>query len=310
MTSITARAGRAPGKPGAPGAPGTRRTPGKSTSSRGSTLIYVTTGTVLAILFLVPLVWAVLRSFMQPSDITAAPSASAFRHLTVANYSGLITGSIHILKYVGNSLIVAAGTALLTALLATLAGYGLGRTRFRFRGSNVVFALILVTLMVPFQAILTPLFLELSFLHLLDSLLGLILFYSTFNLPFGLFVMRNSFMALPNELEEAAYCAGAKPLTTLRTVLLPLVMPGVATTMLYAFLFAWTESLGALTFITNINTLTLPVALLNVETGTFGQVNYGFLISGAVIAMVPCAVLYVALQRFYVSGIGAGGIKG
>ncbi|MBV9855611.1 MAG: carbohydrate ABC transporter permease [Streptosporangiaceae bacterium] len=295
MTSVAAPAGGAQGK---------------QARSRSSTIIYVSTGTVLSILFLLPLVWAVLRSFMQPSDITAAPSARAFGHLTVANYSGLITGSIHILRYVGNSVLVAGGTAVLTAVLATLAGYGLGRTRFRFRGSNVVFALILVTLMVPFQAILTPLFLELSFLHLLDNWLGLILFYSTFNLPFGVFVMRNSFMAAPSELEEAAYCEGAKVLTTLRTVLLPLVMPGVATTMLYAFLFAWTEFLGALTFITSINRLTLPVALLNVETGTFGQVNYGFLIAGAVIAMVPCAVLYVALQRFYVTGITAGGVKG
>jgi multiple sugar transport system permease protein len=211
---------------------------------------------------------------------------------------------------VWNSLLVAAGTAVLTAVLATLAGYGLGRTRFRFRGSGVVFALILVTLMVPFQAVVTPLFLELSFLHLLNSRIGLVLFYSTFNLPFGVFVMRNAFMAVPNELEEAAYCDGATVPRTLRSVLLPVVVPGVATTMLYAFLFAWTEFLGALTFITDINKLTLPVALLNVETGTFGQVNFGFLIAGAVIAMVPCAVLYVALQRFYVTGITAGGVKG
>jgi multiple sugar transport system permease protein len=295
MASVAARTGRAQGK---------------SAPSRNSAFIYVTVGTALAIIFLLPLVWAVLRSFQQPSDITAAPSAKDFGHLTIANYTGLITGSIHILRYVGNSLLVAIGTAVLTAVLATLAGYGLGRTRFRFRGSSLVFALILITLMVPFQAILTPLFLELSFLHLLDSRLGLILFYSTFNLPFGVFVMRNSFMAAPTELEEAAYCDGATVFTTLRTVLLPLVMPGVATTMLYAFLFAWTEFLGALTFITSINKLTLPVALLNVETGTFGTVNFGFLIAGAVIAMVPCAVLYITLQRFYVTGITAGGIKG
>jgi multiple sugar transport system permease protein len=282
----------------------------KGAPSRGSTVVYVTTGAVLSALFLVPLVWAVLRSFQPPGQITASPTARAFTHMTIANYSGLITGSIHILRYVWNSLIVAGGTAVLTAVLATLAGYGLGRTRFRFRGANAVFALILVTLMVPFQAIVTPLFLELSFLHLLDSRVGLILFYSTFNLPFGVFVMRNSFMAAPNELEEAAYCDGATVFTTLRTVLLPLVIPGVATAMLYAFLFAWTEFLGALTFVTNINRLTLPVALLNVETGTYGQVNFGFLIAGAVIAMVPCAVLYIALQRFYVTGITAGGVKG
>ncbi len=287
-----------------------RARPKKDKGSRGSTLIYVVTGTALAVIFLVPLVWAVLRSFMPPADITSAPSAKSFSHLTVGNYTGLITGSIHILRYVGNSLIVAGGTAVLTAVLATLAGYGLGRARFRFRGANVVFALILVTLMVPFQAILTPLFLELAFLHLLDSRLGLILFYSTFNLPFGVFVMRNSFMAVPGELEEAAYTDGATLLRTLRSVLLPVVVPGVATTMLYAFLFAWTEFLGALTFITSISRMTLPVALLNVETGTFGTVNFGYLIAGAVIAMVPCAVLYVTLQRFYVTGITAGGVKG
>jgi multiple sugar transport system permease protein len=283
---------------------------GKGGPPGRSTIVYVITGAVLAALFLLPLVWAVLRSFQPQAQITAAPSARNFTHLTIANYSGLITGSIHILRYVWNSLLVAGGTAVLTAVLATLAGYGLGRTRFRFRGVNVVFGLILVTLMVPFQAIVTPLFLELSFLHLLDSRIGLILFYSTFNLPFGVFVMRNSFVAAPTELEEAAYCDGATVLTTLRSVLLPLVLPGVATTMLYAFLFAWTEFLGALTFLTSINKLTLPVALLNVETGTFGTVNFGFLIAGAVIAMVPCAVLYIALQRFYVTGITAGGVKG
>ena len=294
MASVAARTGRAQ----------------QGKRARSQSLTYVVVGTVLAVIFLLPLAWAVLRSFQPPSQITAAPSSQDFSHLTVANYSGLITGSIHILRYVWNSLMVAGGTAVLTAVLATLAGYGLGRSRFRFRGAGVVFGLILVTLMVPFQAILTPLFLELSVLHLLDSRVGLVLFYSTFNLPFGVFVMRNSFQAVPNELEEAAYCDGATVFMTLRRVLLPVVMPGVATTMLYAFLFAWTEFLGALTFITNINRLTLPVALLNVETGTFGTVNFGFLIAGAVIAMVPCAVLYITLQRFYVTGITAGGVKG
>jgi len=288
----------------------TRRVQKKGTRSHGPINVYVIVSVVLSVVFLLPLVWAVLRSFQPPSQITAAPSLKDFTHLTLANYSGLINGNIQILRYVENSLLVATGTALLTAVLATLAGYGFGRTRFRFRGANVVFALILVTLMVPFQAILTPLFLELSVLHLLDSRIGLVLFYSTFNLPFGVFVMRNNFLAIPNELDEAAYCDGATVLTTLRSVLLPLVTPGVATTMLYAFLFAWTEFLGALPFITNIKLLTLPVALLNVETGTFGQVNFGYLVAGAVIAMVPCAVLYVTLQRFYVTGITVGGVKG
>jgi multiple sugar transport system permease protein len=94
-----------------------------------------------------------------------------------------------------NSLIVAVGTAVLTAIVSTLAGYGFGR--FKFAGSAVLFALILVGFMVPFQAVLTPSFLELHDLHLLDSLEGLILFYTAFNMPFGVYLMRNTFLQLP-----------------------------------------------------------------------------------------------------------------
>ena len=93
-------------------------------------------------------------------------------------------------------------------------------------------------------------------------------------------------------------------------VLRPLVLPGVATTLLYTFLFCWTEFLGALTFMTTQSRYTLPVALLNVETGTYGAVNYGYLVAGAVISMIPVVILYVALQRYYVQGLMSGAVKG
>ena len=173
-----------------------------------------------------------------------------------------------------------------------------------------MFAVTLLALMVPYQAILTPAFLELNFLHLTNSLLGLVFFYSTFNLPFGVFVMRNTFSQIPAELEESARVDGAGTFTTLWRVMRPLVAPGIATTVLYAFLFAWTEFLAALTFLTQQGKYTFPVALLNVETGTFGQVNYGYLVAGAVIAMVPCGILYLTLQRYYVQGLTSGAVKG
>ena len=275
---------------------------------RSGRAIYLTVGIVLSVLFISPLLWAVLRSFQPATLITQAPQSGDFSRMTVANYSGLIGGSIHILRYVGNSLIVAIGTAALTAVVSTLAGYGFGR--FRFRGAGIIFALIIVTLMIPFQAVLTPLFMELNAMHLTDSRLGLILFYTAFNLPFGVFVMRNTFAQIPKELEDSAYVDGSGVMGTLLFVLRPLVVPGIATTVLYAFLFSWTEFLGALTFITKDSLITLPVALLNVETGTYGQVNYGYLVSGAVIAMIPCVVLYVALQRYYVRGLTSGAVKG
>jgi multiple sugar transport system permease protein len=270
-------------------------------------LLYFTAGTLASILFLLPLVWAILRSFMPSALVTEAPARADFSHLTTTNYSGLISAN-DILHNVLNSLLVACGTAVLTALVATMAGYGFAR--FRFRGSGIVFALVLATLMVPFQALLTPLFLEMHSLGLTNSLVGLALFYTTFNLPFGVFVMRNTFMQIPWELSEAAAVDGASTARTLVSVLRPLVVPGIATTVLYAFLFSWTEFVGALTFLTSSNLYTLPLALLNMEYGSVGQVNYGYLEAGAVIAMVPCVLLYIGLQRYYIRGLSSGVVKG
>jgi len=274
---------------------------------RAGLAVYLTVGTVASILFVLPLAWAVFRSLLPDTLVTSAPSSADVRHLTLANYSGLISGG-NILHFALNSLLVAAMTAAVTAVVATMAGYGFAR--FRFRGSGLVFALILATLMVPFQALLTPLFLEMHTLGLTNSLFGLALFYTTFNLPFGVFVMRNTFLQIPWELSEQAAVDGASAARTLVSVLRPLVVPGIATTILYAFLFSWTEFVGALVFLTSNDLYTLPLALLNMEYGSVGQVNFGYLEAGAVIAMIPCLVLYVALQRYYIRGLTSGVVKG
>jgi multiple sugar transport system permease protein len=280
---------------------------GRQRRDRAGFALYLAGGTLAAVLFLAPLAWAVLRSFMPENLVTQAPSGADFSHLTARNYTGLINAN-NILHYALNSLLVAAGTAVLTAIAATMAGYGFAR--FRFRGSGIVFALVLATLMVPFQALLTPLFLEMHSLGLTNNLVGLALFYTTFNLPFGVFVMRNTFLQIPWELSEAAAVDGASTTRTLLFVLRPLVIPGIATTVLYAFLFSWTEFVGALTFLTSNSLYTLPLALLNMEYGSVGQVNYGYLEAGAVIAMVPCVLLYIGLQRFYIRGLMSGVVKG
>jgi multiple sugar transport system permease protein len=269
---------------------------------------YVLGGIAISAVFVVPLLWEVFRSLQPESAVSAAPSAKTFSHLTFANYQALLSGQDDIIRNVTNSLIVAVAAALLTALVATLAGYGFAL--FRFRGANLAFGLVLLAFMIPFQAVLTPLFLEMHFLGLLNNLGGLVLFYTTFNLPVGVYVMRNSFLQVPGELVDAARVDGASVLTTLLSVHRPLIMPGIATAALYAFLFSWTEFLGALSFLTNDRLFTLPVALSNVETGTYGAVNYGLLLAGAVIAMIPCVIVYVSLQRYYVRGLVSGALKG
>jgi multiple sugar transport system permease protein len=316
MASV--RSGQQPGAGPAPvGVARARRDPGARAGSRGpaagrrarrGTALFIVAGILISAVFVVPLLWEIFRSLQPESTVTQAPSGATFGHLTFANFKTLLSGQDDIIRNVVNSLIVGVLTAVLTAAVSTLAGYGFGL--FRFRGSGLIFGLVLLAFMIPFQAVLTPLFLEMHFLHLLNSLIGLALFYTTFNLPVGVYVMRNSFLQVPREIVDAARVDGASVSRTLLSVLRPLVLPGIATSALYAFLFSWTEFLGALSFMTNDSLFTLPVALSNAETGTYGAVNYGLLLAGAVIAMIPCIVVFVALQRYYVRGLISGALKG
>ena len=270
--------------------------------------VYLGVATSLAVVFVLPIIWAILRSF-QPAQLSSlAPQSADFTQLTAQNYSAVSHGQYDILPNLVNSVIVGLGTALLTTVVATLAGYGLAK--FRFRGSGIVFGIILLALMIPFQAVLTPLYLELSDLHLTNNLLGLILVYSTFNLPFGVFVMRNTFQQVPQELVESARVDGAGFMFTLMRVMPPLILPGLATCAMYAFLYAWTELLQAVTFIQSPENLTLPAKLYQVTTSTYGSINNAYLSAGIVIAMVPCVILYFALQRYYVQGMMSGAVKG
>jgi len=309
MASVRSRRDqRATTGPRPPSGPAARGASRSGRRGRGGLAAYLVAGVAISAVFVVPLLWEMVRSLQPESAIGAPLSGQSFSHLTIANYQALLTGQDDIIRNVVNSLIVAVLTALLTALVATLAGYGFAL--FKFRLSGLAFGLVLLAFMIPFQAVLTPLFLELHFLHLLNSLIGLALFYTTFNLPVGVYVMRNSFLQVPREIVDAARVDGASVTRTLVSVLRPLVLPGIATAALFAFLFSWTELIGALSFMTNDSLFTLPVALSNVETGTYGAVNFGLLLAGAVIAMIPCILVYVALQRYYVRGLISGALKG
>lgn len=279
------------------------------TTNRDSRFVpYVILGTICALIFSVPLLWSILRAFQPHEVILGTPGLTEMFDLTGENFAVFFSSDGGMWLPVVNSIIVSLSTAALTALVATLAGYGF--SKFRFRGARLAFSLILLSMMVPFQAILTPLYLQMNAVGLTDSRIGLILFYTNFALPFGIFLMKNTFDTVPQALEDSATVDGAGTLRMLVNVLRPLLLPGVASAALYAFLTSWTEFLGALTFLTTERYFTLPIALLNIQVGTYGQVDFGQLVAGAVIAMIPCVVLYVCLQRFYVQGLAVGAVKG
>lgn len=276
-----------------------------------STATYVVL-VMVALVFLVPLLWVLVRS-LQPGPLAVAPpTAQDFLDLTLANYRLIFSGNVDMGRYAINSLIVTAGTIALTICLASFAG--LGFARYRFHGQGTVFLLILSAVMVPFATILTPLYLELHDFHLLNGLVGLILVYATFNLPFAVFIMRNTFLHVPREVVESAVVDGAGSFRLLGRIMLPLGVPGVLTVCIFTFLFSWTEFLAALTFITTQSRFTLPVALVNLEQGSLATVpsavNFALLEAGSVVAAIPAVVIFIALQRYYVAGFSAGAVKG
>jgi multiple sugar transport system permease protein len=265
-------------------------------------------GVTLALTFLAPLAWAFLSS-LKPAFEARQPPLPPWptSGVTVENYIALDGYGAGFLSHATNSLIVSVGTVVLTVIISVLAGYGFSRFRFPFKG--LFFVMILSTIMIPFQSILTPLFLILSKAGLQNSLAGLILIYVTLQLPFSIFMMRNAFDAVPIEIEEAARVDGASVLTVLTRVMMPLVAPGVITVAIFAFLAAWNEFLAALIFLTDQDKYTLPVLIVAVRSGRYGSIDWGSVQSGVTVMMIPCVILFLLLQRYYVRGLTAGAVK-
>lgn len=273
----------------------------------GRVLIYVVY-IILAILFLFPVVWSGINSIKPPAEASAIPPTLLPSRVDFGNYVKLNDYGRGVWTYFGNSLATAVMTVIGSTLLSTLAGYGF--SRFRFPTKNALFVLILMTLMIPFQSILVPLFLILNSLRLQNTLFGLALVYITFQLPFGVFIMRNSFDSVPREIEEAALLDGCTPLTLLYRVMLSIVRPGVITVGIYAFLNSWNEFLAALIFMTREANFTLPILLTSVRSGYYGAIDWGALQAGLMVTILPCILIFLLLQRYYVGGLTGGAMKG
>ena len=279
-----------------------------SGAKRLTVAAYYILAALIALVFLFPVAWTIVSSFKPPAEGVAFPPTLWPSRIALDNYVTLRDFGDGIARYLSNSVIVTAITVSGALVLSLLAGYGF--SRFTFWGKNAVFVLVLATLMIPFQSILTPLFLIMRALHLGDTLLGLALVYITFQLPFSVFMMRNAFDAVPKEIEEAALIDGCSAVGMLTRVMLPLVMPGVITVALFAFFASWNEFLAALIFMSSSEHYTLPVMLLSVQSGMYGMVNWGAVQAGVTLSMLPCVVLFLLLQRYYVSGLINGAVKG
>lgn len=269
---------------------------------------YHGTGILLAIFFLAPFAITILSSFRHGTEARLPPVPPwPTNGFSLDAYRSLDSFGAGVWQHTLNSAAVAIGTALLTVVVSLLAGYGFSRYRFLFK--NALFVLIIATLMIPFQSILTPLFIILAKLGLNNSLIGLTLVYVTLQLPFSVFMMRNAFDAVPKEIEEAARIDGARDLKLLVRVLLPLVLPGIVTVAIFAFLNSWNEFLAALVLLSDNSKFTLPILISAVRAGRLGAIDWGAVQAGVTVMSVPCLFVFLLLQRYYMRGLMTGAVK-
>lgn len=261
----------------------------------------------LIALMLFPVVMSLLASIKTPAEAMAAPPTYLPHALSLDNYFKVYNYQVGLPVYLFNSLAVAFLTIIFCLVLAVPAAYGLAR--FPVPGKELLFIVLLLGLMIPYQALVTPLYLMFSKIGLSNSLVGLALIHTIVQLPFSVFLLRNSFEAIPKALEEAAVSDGCNSWQTLWRVFLPLVKAGIVTVILFAFIASWNEFLGALIFMSRESNFTIPIMLVNVRTGQHGAIDWGALQAGVVIAVLPCIAIYVLLQKYYMSGFLSGAVK-
>jgi multiple sugar transport system permease protein len=260
--------------------------------------------TVAAAIALLPFVWVLFGAFKTQAEIMAAPGAWLPQSFgNVSNFVELFVNRMFG-TYMVNSLIVSAATVLTNVLFCSLAGYALAK--IEFPGHKFVFGCVLAAMMIPYIALFVPSFFIIVQMGLVNTLAGIVLPIAV--MPVGVFIMRQFADSVPNELLEAARLDGASEFLIFYKIFLPLVGPAIATVAIITFLNSWNYFLWPLIVAQNQDTYTLPVGLA-VASQAAKSTDYGLLLAGAIVVLLPVLVLFLFLQKYFVQGIAGTGIK-
>ena len=260
---------------------------------------------LLALLFVSPLIFMVVTSFKTPAEASAIPPSWIPNPFTTQAYESIFGASgTPVLRWFANSMVAALANAALVVTTSALAAYALAR--MEFRGRRFVFAAIIATLFVPPVILIIPNYLIVSELRWLNTLAAVIV--PTAASAFGVFFMRQFFLGVPVELEEAARLDGANQWQIFLRVVLPLSKAALATLALLSFLTNWNDFLWPIYVLFSPEMQTLPAGLSTLQSAN--AVRYDLLMAGAVVASVPVLILFVFLQRFLIEGVARSGLKG
>ena len=253
---------------------------------------------------LVPVAWMLLSSFKSLTDVLSPTPLLTFKP-TLANYIGLVSGGNNVLTYFRSSILAAGISTIIATTLGCFAGYGLARSNFR--GKRHLAFWIISTRMAPIAAVILPLFIGFTFLHLINTVWGLIVAYLSFNLPFAIWIMNAFFADLPPGIEEAARVDGASNFQTFWRIALPMTAPGIVTTAILCLVFSWNDYAFAVTF-AGPGSQTLPVAASQLITQT--GVDWGQLTAIGTVVALPMVIVGLAVRRYLVRGLTLGAVTG
>ena len=256
---------------------------------------------------LFPMYWMLSTSFKDNLDVFKAIPDLWPSRITLESYINLGTGITPIPIFFMNSVITSLATVVIAVSLAVMAGYALSRLRFRFR--QTILMGVLVTQMFPLVVLLIPLYLVYMNFHLLNTYLGLVLAFTSFTLPFGIWMIKGFIDSVPLEIEEAARVDGCSRLQAMRIMVLPLIVPGIVATAVFAFLDAWNNLLFPLVLVNEVEMKTLPPGMILAFGGEFKH-DWSGMMAASVLVSIPVIIVFILVQRYLVEGLTKGAVKG
>jgi multiple sugar transport system permease protein len=259
---------------------------------------------VLAVAF--PLIWMVLTSIKPQTELFRIPPSILPQSITFEHYRQLLEET-PFLKYFANSVLLACSTTVLVVAVGTLGAFSL--VRFRYPGRDRMALLVLATYLLPSVVLIIPLYLLMVWIGVANSLLSLVIAYTTFSLPYALWLLRSFMAGIPADLESAALVDGASRLGAFVDVILPQALPGIISTTLFTFILAWNEYLYALVLVNTDEARPLTTGVMNMLVTSF-NIEWSLLMAAAVLMSLPLIVIFAFLQSYLTRGFGAGGVKG
>ncbi len=259
----------------------------------------------IALILLIPIVWMLLGSFKIQRVALAYPPELIPSNPVMDNWERLLINRPS-LRWMLNSFVVAGGIAFFAVISSTCAGYAFGKKQFP--GRTLFFWLILMTMMLPRQIYIVPLFVLMRSLGWFNSFQGMIAPYLVY--PFGVFLMRQYMQSIPDELLEAGKMDGASELQLFRHIILPLSRPAIGAIAIFAFMAGWNDYLWQLVMATDELWLTLPVGVAKLTASGVGSIDIGVGMAGATFAFVPMLLIFLVFQNYFIKGITVGALKG